>query len=521
MTDKVIELVRKGFETETAGDISKAVSYYEQAASNGHTGAMLRLGCHYLRKRDYLKSAEWELKAFMLGDIEAIDSLLILHAYSKEQDEVMKVFTQTFEKIYRLVSEIIEKKKDVAYESVVGISNLGTMYDLGWGTTESKEFAYKFFSLAYDYYKMLASQGDERALSRIAYMTLFGYAVETNKKDAFELYIKAAEAGDMEAVYRVGKIYEIGIENYLEEDLIKAKEFYKKASNGGYIPAMDAYYKLCKDEEKWELNVNRARTGNPSARFNLADMYHDGKGVKKDIQKAIDILKELVHEGENKTSIYEDFPKLDVYGIAAYHLGNFYYEEEDYVKARALFGKASECGMYEAIKILSKMYQEGKGGEKDSSHAEYLMKVACEFEDARIGITSQQYKVAYKYWEGAFVKKNKKLALAWFQEIDNDPNVFGSDMKYKEGARKNIKILCKDLGINEKRRDLGGDEKSNDEVLCPHCQQYVEPKKKFSWIWLIVWTVCTGGPIGFFIYIMYYILKSKKCPLCGKKIKKN
>ena len=94
-------------------------------------------------------------------------------------------------------------------------------------------------------------------------------------------------------------------------------------------------------------------------------------------------------------------------------------------------------------------------------------------------------------------------------------------MKYKEGARKNIKILCKDLGINEKRRDLGGDEKSNDEVLCPHCQQYVEPKKKFSWIWLIVWTVCTGGPIGFFIYIMYYILKSKKCPLCGKKIKKN
>ena len=130
MTDEVIELVRKGFETEKADDISKAVLYYEQAASNGHTGAMLALGGHYLRMRDYLKSAEWELKAFMLGDIEAIDSLIILHAYSKGQDEVIKVFTQTFEKIYRSVSEIIEKKKDVSYESVVDMFNLGTIYDL-------------------------------------------------------------------------------------------------------------------------------------------------------------------------------------------------------------------------------------------------------------------------------------------------------------------------------------------------------------------------------------------------------
>lgn len=543
MADEVVELVRKGFEAEKANDISKAISYYEQAANKGHTGAMLRLGDFYWKMNDLLKSAEWQLKAFMLGDNEAINSLITLHVYAEghNADAAIKVFAQAFEKTQVLANEIIAKKRQVTYESVTGIFNLGIMYSLGWGTTESKELKNTFLKFAYDFYMVLAGQGDERALSRVAYMTLYGYAVEENRKTAFELYKQAAEADVLEAIYRVGWIYYGGIENYLEEDLINAKNFYKKASNGGYIPAMEAYYEMCKDEEEWELNVNRARTGNPSARYNLAVMYHDGRGVKKDRQKALEILIDLVNEGEDRTSIYEDYPIMDVYGMAAYPLGIFYYEEGDYVKARDLFGRASECGMYEAIKKLSQMYKEGKGGKKDSSHAEYLMEVAREFEDARtMGDISQQYKVAYKYWEGAFVKENQELALAWFQKIANNPHIFGSDMKYKEGARKNIKILCKDLGIDEKSLGLLEErprvesiddnyatsslnsqmEKSNDAVLCPHCQQYVEPKKKFSWIWLLVWTVCTGGPIGFFLYIIYYILKSKKCPLCGEKIKK-
>ena len=47
---------------------------------------------------------------------------------------------------------------------------------------------------------------------------------------------------------------------------------------------------------------------------------------------------------------------------------------------------------------------------------------------------------------------------------------------------------------------------------CKNCTQNVQPTKKFSFMWFIInclWIVGGG------VYIIYFIMKKKTCPMCG------
>jgi hypothetical protein len=51
---------------------------------------------------------------------------------------------------------------------------------------------------------------------------------------------------------------------------------------------------------------------------------------------------------------------------------------------------------------------------------------------------------------------------------------------------------------------------------CPLCERQVEPIKKFSWGWFLVW--CLTGVGGIF-YILWYLVKPKnRCPICRAKV---
>lgn len=46
-------------------------------------------------------------------------------------------------------------------------------------------------------------------------------------------------------------------------------------------------------------------------------------------------------------------------------------------------------------------------------------------------------------------------------------------------------------------------------MYCPDCQRNVTPKKKFNWLAFIF--------LAGIFYIPVYLLKAKRCPVCGKK----
>lgn len=50
---------------------------------------------------------------------------------------------------------------------------------------------------------------------------------------------------------------------------------------------------------------------------------------------------------------------------------------------------------------------------------------------------------------------------------------------------------------------------------CSLCNRNVVPQKKFNWLLFIVLFLTA---IGWFLYLLYYfIIKGKKCPICGNK----
>jgi hypothetical protein len=52
---------------------------------------------------------------------------------------------------------------------------------------------------------------------------------------------------------------------------------------------------------------------------------------------------------------------------------------------------------------------------------------------------------------------------------------------------------------------------------CKSCEREVKPVKKFSWVIFLLGLLAVG--VGAAIYLLYYwLLKSKQCPICGRKL---
>lgn len=51
---------------------------------------------------------------------------------------------------------------------------------------------------------------------------------------------------------------------------------------------------------------------------------------------------------------------------------------------------------------------------------------------------------------------------------------------------------------------------------CTACQRMVQPNKKFAWGSYILFSCLTFG-IWFVTYPLIYMLKGKRCPICGNK----
>lgn len=242
----------------------------------------------------------------------------------------------------------------------------------------------------------------------------------------FEEKLKMAEAGNARAQYDMAQTYENGDKaNNINKNLAKAFDWYLKAAENGNSKSQftvasiygnnykENFNKLVKKDLNKAFNwyEKAANQENIGAIYNLALFYLEGRGIKKNPEKAKFYLEKIVRNNLRDSEDNEkDYPLL-----ATETLAYMYYHgegiKEDKKEALKLYERAAYNGSAEGNFIAALHYDEGDIFEQDYEKAFYLYQKA-----ATVNYIDAQFNLALMYEEGRGTKKDLKQAKYWYKK---------------------------------------------------------------------------------------------------------
>lgn len=179
---------------------------------------------------------------------------------------------------------------------------------------------------------------------------------------------------------------------------------------------------------KFQLYKNAAiKYDEVAAQFELANAYYTGKGVTKNIDKAIKWYRKVAAKG---------------YAVAQHNLGVIYGVREDYLKAAKWYRKAAEQGDVRAQNNLADLYMNGLGFPIDKIEAIKLYAKAAEQ-----GYKVAQYNLGIVYYYGDGINKNYTQAFNWYRKAAEQNHAeaeYYLGLAYNEGkgvAKNNSKAI--------------------------------------------------------------------------------
>lgn len=219
--------------------------------------------------------------------------------------------------------------------------------------------------------KMSSDQG--YAPAQVEYADKLLCEGDENREEALALFQSAANNGNQEAMLKIA--------SFLGEDASLAITDYVGTLFSSHNPERDyliGMYLLkttvspAEKERAFGLISSAADFEYPPALYQLAIMYKEAIGTKKDIQKSIENLEKAIHIG---------------------HLPS--------------------------LLLLKKIYFEGIIVERDYAKAFNLCKISAE-----IGHRASQYELAVHYRDGLGVKQNPHESSRWFTRfVNNNPEI--------------------------------------------------------------------------------------------------
>lgn len=209
---------------------------------------------------------------------------------------------------------------------------LGRMYRDGIGTAVNPVSSKQWYEKAYrGFLAMEQVMADDRLYYRLGSMNFAGTGTELDLEQARYYFEKAAELGNADSLYGLGKLYLKP--EFRDYDPAKAIEYLERA--------------VAKDHA--------------FAKYQLGKLLCQGEFVEKDISRGLPMLDELAQGGVS---------------YAAYIVGKVYLKEEgwqDVKKAILYFQQAAEDGNPYAEYQLGKLYYFGNGVRADQETGlEYL-----------------------------------------------------------------------------------------------------------------------------------------------------
>ncbi len=145
---------------------------------------------------------------------------------------------------------------------------------------------------------------------------------ETTVKTYYTINKALAEKGDVEAQFKLGKIYGFGWKG-VPKDYKQAIYWFEKAAKQGHVKSQSylgvMYFDGQGVKKDYEQAIfwfeKAAKQGDVEAQFNLGYMYFYGQGVKKDYEQAIFWTKAAQAQGHadakhNLNEIYRTMPLI-------------------------------------------------------------------------------------------------------------------------------------------------------------------------------------------------------------------
>lgn len=195
---------------------------------------------------------------------------------------------------------------------------------------------------------------------------------ETEKK-LDQVLLTKAKAGNSEAQYQIGKVYNNG--TGVEKDDVLAMYWFRKSAEQGNAKgenALGVSYEYGSGVEKdysqaLEWLRKAAAQSNSKAEDNLGDMYYNGWGVTKDLSEAVAWYRKSAAQGD---------PNAE-YSLG-YMLANGEGVKQDFAQAALWYRKASDQGNGDAQNNLGVQYANGQGVTQDYAIAASLYRKAID-----------------------------------------------------------------------------------------------------------------------------------------------
>ncbi|GAK54770.1 ATPase [Candidatus Vecturithrix granuli] len=280
---------RIGYAFEQLGLHQEAVTYFSQAAEQGHVEAMVRLGLlyHYHLQDDH--SAEtFYLKAVEKGHTDAMLHLGHLYYYRFHNDDKAQVY-------YTMVVKEGQIRSKVLTSGSFSFKSLKNYLITALKGEVSNPELYQFqdFPQAKQNYLQTIEKTTAEALFQLG--NLSAKDQQLNQK-AESYYHKAADAGHVNAMLMLGDWY-----NYMVRNYTQAEKYYVLAAEHGNINAMISlgllYHETLNNEKKAEQYYTQAADkGDVSVMNDLAWLYFE---QKRDKQRSLQYIQRVVAAEKN------------------------------------------------------------------------------------------------------------------------------------------------------------------------------------------------------------------------------
>ncbi len=179
---------------------------------------------------------------------------------------------------------------------------------------------------------------------------------------------------------------------------------------------------------KTKMYFKPAKNGNPHAMYKLAMAYLNGRGIEKDIDKAIQWLIKAGQNGSDDAKLQmgmmyfkgnilqkDDKKALKMFieaaqaqnKLAMYNAARIYHQQKD-PRAIQWYQKAAQKGLTSALNQLAQMHFLGNIAQKDLKKAFYYYSLAAEQKDI-----NAMYNLGVLYLNGIGTKVDHQKAMKW------------------------------------------------------------------------------------------------------------
>lgn len=225
-----------------------------------------------------------------------------------------------------------------------------------------------------------AKAGNAEAQNEVGGWYYRGRHVNQNFEEALQWWSKAAKQGNVKAIGNMGLCYQTG--HGIAQDSLMATQLYQKSIEKG-------------NKALFDQNVELADQGSVFSCMLIASCYLEGKGIPRDVNKALPFLVKAGDKG-----------CVD----AQKQLGVIYLNGKKYEEALKWFKKGTENGDVNSTFFYGKMLMEGMGVKADKKEgANYMLKAAGE------GFPQAMYYMGDCYLHGDGVTRNAQQAVKWYR----------------------------------------------------------------------------------------------------------